>query len=301
MPVVIVLSIASALYIGFMQYFTVPSLCLGAGGACTRSPAAIAGAALLVLLLHVLVALALVSYMRAVFTDPGSVPEEWIEAAAGAVLAGSVPMDNVINSEGGVTVRTLPVHAQPLRYCFRCDHPKPRRCHHCSVCERCVLKMDHHCPWIANCVGHYNHKYFLLFLLYSALSCAIVAASLVPTLGPQLFSPRSTARPSALAAATLVMALAFAITLSLFTCFSAFLLVHGVTTIEAHSSTEATGGWRKHVESVMGASMRTWLLPVQPHDIGSGTQWGACDETDSEPCDEEGQRLTQQDAHAHAV
>ncbi|KAJ3322849.1 Palmitoyltransferase [Boothiomyces sp. JEL0866] len=53
---------------------------------------------------------------------------------------------------------------QKPRWCKDCLAYKPPRAHHCSVCNKCILRMDHHCPWLNNCIGHKNHPHFLRFL-----------------------------------------------------------------------------------------------------------------------------------------
>eukprot|EP00933_Yihiella_yeosuensis_P033729 TRINITY_DN2737_c0_g1_i2.p1 TRINITY_DN2737_c0_g1~~TRINITY_DN2737_c0_g1_i2.p1 ORF type:complete len:164 (+),score=12.51 TRINITY_DN2737_c0_g1_i2:63-494(+) len=39
--------------------------------------------------------------------------------------------------------------------------------------------MDHHCMWMNNCVGAYNQKHFLLFLVYTVLHCGFAAIAVV--------------------------------------------------------------------------------------------------------------------------
>eukprot|EP00055_Hartaetosiga_balthica_P007877 m.27952 g.27952 ORF g.27952 m.27952 type:complete len:379 (+) comp5995_c0_seq2:47-1183(+) len=65
-----------------------------------------------------------------------------------------------------------------MSYCKKCENIKPLRAHHCSVCNKCVLKMDHHCPWTHNCIGHYNQRYFFLFMAYLWVGCVYVCLSM---------------------------------------------------------------------------------------------------------------------------
>lgn len=66
--------------------------------------------------------------------------------------------------------------------CAKCGGVKPVRCHHCSVCDRCCLKMDHHCPFVGNCVGFFNQKFFVNFLLCTSGVCLIAFLSAAPLL-----------------------------------------------------------------------------------------------------------------------
>lgn len=65
----------------------------------------------------------------------------------------------------------------PLRWCPKCIAPKPERTHHCSTCDRCVLKMDHHCVWLAACVGHRTQPSFIHFLAASTFLALYAAFS----------------------------------------------------------------------------------------------------------------------------
>ncbi|GBG29100.1 Palmitoyltransferase ZDHHC7 [Hondaea fermentalgiana] len=102
-----------------------------------------------------IVALAMISHVRAMTTDPGAVPKN------------AVPAD----FEPGDTGKSF-------RVCLKCDAYKPPRTHHCSICQRCIVKLDHHCPWVNNCVALGNHKFFLLFLLY-VFSASVYALTLL--------------------------------------------------------------------------------------------------------------------------
>eukprot|EP01117_Protostelium_nocturnum_P011161 TRINITY_DN4054_c0_g1_i2.p1 TRINITY_DN4054_c0_g1~~TRINITY_DN4054_c0_g1_i2.p1 ORF type:complete len:231 (-),score=50.77 TRINITY_DN4054_c0_g1_i2:174-866(-) len=85
-----------------------------------------------------------------------------------------------INDDMVLTAMALPMMSP--RFCRKCNLPKPPRCHHCSVCRRCVLKMDHHCPWMLTCIGFYNQKYFLSFLIYLFIGCSFSSLMLWPSL-----------------------------------------------------------------------------------------------------------------------
>lgn len=113
-------------------------------------------------------ALAVIAHFNAMTTDPGAVPPDAVPP--------DMPKDD---DDAAETTGMLETRSPHKRLCRRCNSYKPPRAHHCSICRRCVIKMDHHCPWVNNCVGIGNHKFFLLFIFYTFVSCMLTLVLLV--------------------------------------------------------------------------------------------------------------------------
>ncbi|XP_022979307.1 probable protein S-acyltransferase 12 [Cucurbita maxima] len=220
----------------------------------------------IIILFHVLLLLLSWSYVMVLLEDPGSVPDNWTLAseaenmeAGSSSLPEQAPMD--LDGAG----------RRPTTYCRRCQNGKPPRCHHCSVCQRCVLKMDHHCIWVVNCVGARNYKFFLLFLLYTFLETTMDTLVLLPSFIKFFDEAKSHTGSSPANLVILFLAfvlnLAFALSLLCFVVMHASLLMSNTTSVEVHEKRRASQwkydlGKKKNFEQVFGTKAALWLFPL---------------------------------------
>ncbi|EDO16209.1 hypothetical protein Kpol_1014p29 [Vanderwaltozyma polyspora DSM 70294] len=115
--------------------------------------------------------LSIYTYYKVIIVGPGS-PLDF----------GQLTVRNIKDAEDGIELppdflaqRSFTLkHDGRFRVCRTCNVWKPDRCHHCSACDKCILKMDHHCPWFAECVGFKNQKYFVQFLIYTTVYAILV-------------------------------------------------------------------------------------------------------------------------------
>ncbi|KAH7292242.1 hypothetical protein KP509_29G058700 [Ceratopteris richardii] len=211
-------------------------------------------------------------YFSVVLTDPGHVPQSWTPSMAEDPEAEVLPLASTGQPVAGNNSTTF-VHSLPnskVRFCKKCNLFKPPRCHHCSVCGRCVLKMDHHCVWVVNCVGARNYKFFLLFLVYTFLETTLVTLALLPHF-IAFFSDveEDSGSPGKLAAIFIgfVLNLAFALSVLGFLVMHASLVAGNSTTIEAYEKRVPSRwkydlGRKRNFEQVFGARRSYWLIPL---------------------------------------
>jgi len=169
-------------------------------------------------------------FTRAAFSDPGSPASYNIKIASTREEEEAALMPDQyrpVRDHG----KLILVPRASARICGLCNAPKPARCHHCSACHRCFLKMDHHCVWLNRCVGYYNYKYFFCLLLWGWLFCGFIFGATLQVLIRQLVDGQL----EGVSVVYVIMAfLAFALavsTLMLF-CYHCYLIGAGMTTVE---------------------------------------------------------------------
>ncbi|VDD88274.1 unnamed protein product [Enterobius vermicularis] len=141
---------------------------------------------------------ALIAHVRAMCSDPGIVPINRTLKGGWRRVNGAYDdvMTDTDYEESGSERETMigsdDYVGEDWSICIRCESYRPPRAHHCRICKCCVRKMDHHCPWVNNCVGEFNQKYFLLFLLYVGLSATYALGLVIAAwLSHDKFSPNS--------------------------------------------------------------------------------------------------------------
>jgi len=177
------------------------------------------------------------------------------------------------------------IHTGHLRRCGKCvsirpikPHLglKPYRAHHCKVCDRCVLKMDHHCVFLAQCIGHFNYKYFCLFVIYAIFSCGLYVAVSIPAtsfLGPVSLLPWSNLQAILTAISVLASTVLF-VMLIIFGTTHLKLILNCQTTIEYIKAQSLDHGESvlTKLRRVFGDQFWTWFFPIgRPKE--SGYEW----------------------------
>lgn len=176
-----------------------------------------------------------------------------------------------------------------FRFCSKCKCWKPDRSHHCSSCERCILKMDHHCPWFGECIGFHNYRYFVQFLVWSEAYLAVVTWMSCWSLFQFFVYERwPLADFSFHVLFVFCLGALFSICLCFFAGFTVYQLLRNKTTIESYEMQRYRNrnkhrhnhgrlanifdlGWRRNWIVVMGNTVWKWLLPlgtVDHSDLG---------------------------------
>lgn len=232
---------------------------------------------------HLLFILCFWSFFRCIFTRMIGPPEAWripanVRDEIKARLVAKPEQKLTIEKEAygsymrdrGIAVSVPDVDGS-IRCCNTCSLIKPDRCHHCSVCERCILRYDHHCPWINNCVGFSNYKYFVLFLFYTEIFTFYSIATAMRFFVQCL---RGDDMPIAtrihIIAGTIFALIFFLSAMGLFgihVCFTFQNLVSldgmpGVKSKSKQLNRDFDLGWKRNFYALFGRNPLLWLIPV---------------------------------------
>ncbi|NXS51816.1 ZDH15 Palmitoyltransferase, partial [Brachypteracias leptosomus] len=224
---------------------------------------------------HILFVLFVWTYWKSIFTLPVQPGKKYHMSYADQERYENEERPEVQRQILAEIARKLPVYTRTgsggIRFCDRCQLIKPDRCHHCSVCAICVLKMDHHCPWVNNCIGFSNYKFFLLFLAYSLLYCLYIAATVFKYFIKYWTGELTNGRSKFHVLFLLFVAVMFFVSLMFLFGYHCWLVSRNRSTLEAFSAPvfqngpDKNGfnlGFVKNLQQVFGEEKKLWLLPI---------------------------------------
>ena len=155
------------------------------------------------------------------------------------------------------------------RFCRSCLMVKPDRSHHCSVCNKCVLKMDHHCPYVNNCIGLKNYKYFMNMLTSGTAGSLFISFTMWEGVSLTWEDSNFTLNFQVILGLAYFGNIVLSIVLSAFTIFHLFLISNGLTTIEFRE--KMTVKFEKspyHISclgnflAIFGKNPLFWFIPI---------------------------------------
>jgi hypothetical protein len=211
------------------------------------------------------------SYYKCCTSDPGFVKMDWNSKFT------KEDMEEIMSIER----KTKNGHD---RICEKCGVLKPPRTHHSRLQNQCVKRMDHYCVWVGNCIGAFNHKYFILFLFYFTTAAFHWYFLMINTV--YLFVMdfyRIHIAFLIMCGLFSCMVFPLSIVVVMFTGFHFWLLITNQTSVEysknglLYTKFTRSGrldqykrvfdlGWLNNVKQVMGKNVPEWFLPY-PSDM----------------------------------
>lgn len=198
--------------------------------------------------------LSLTSLIFTFFLSPGSIPEGFSPDI--------LPEDSKIPYSSDFS--EIDFSLSRLGFCKKCDLYRPPRCHHCSICENCILRFEHHCPFVGNCIGFRNQKAFILFLMYSTW------ALLLLMIQTSIFIQ---SHASALPIVSFLLVAGIFVFIGGFWLSQLAMVFQNVTTLECSWSHRVfdTGSYLTNARQVLGSNLALWFLPCC--SVKDGTQF----------------------------
>lgn len=197
------------------------------------------------------------AYIRAVNTDPGTIPANFDTIPTELLLTDK---DNYDETDWDLA---------KITFCRKCKRNRPARAHHCSGCDRCILRMDHHCPWVGNCVGFKNVKFFTQFLVYSLISCVIMSC-----LSGDLLSRQYPDYEMSTLLST-VCCLSLSAALGGLAGVNVWMIICNRTALEVtkHPYNVFDVSTEENWTQICGSRWILWILPLRPDDAGDGVSY----------------------------